>query len=139
MAINNKRINQQKWGAIQDEGYKKIRKREKLEVWYTGTWWTKQLIKHIIFWALNEWQKRNEYLHNEINDRNDTNIRKKCSNEIMILYQQQEDRPKAHLKRYFRLPLIEKLQQSPNRQKQLIETIRALQDKSVTQNSKNKV
>ena len=128
-----------KWGELQEEEYKKIRKREKLEVWYTGTWWTKQLIKHIIFWSLNEWQKRNEHLHKEINDRVETNKIKRYSEEILTLYQLQEDRPMAHLKRYFRLPLIEKLQQSPNRQKQWIDTIRALQDKTVTQNSKNKV
>ena len=46
-----------KWGRIQNDEYAKIRKREDLEVWYTGTWGMKHLIKNIIFWALNEWQK----------------------------------------------------------------------------------
>jgi hypothetical protein len=57
------------WGRIQETEYEKIRKREKLDIWYTGTWWTKHLIKNIIFWSLNEWQKRNECLHNEIDRR----------------------------------------------------------------------
>jgi hypothetical protein len=55
-----------KWSDIQDEEYGKIRSWEKLDVWYMGSWWTKNLIKHIIFWALNEWQKRNECLHQDI-------------------------------------------------------------------------
>ena len=128
-----------KWGELQEEEYTKIRKREKLEVWYTGTWWTKHLIKHIIFWALNEWQKRNEQLHNEIENRIVKSKRKQCNDDIMNIYQQQEERPAAHLKRYFRTPLIDKLQQNTIRQQQWIDTIRALRDKAAIQKSKNNV
>ena len=128
-----------KWGDIQEDEYKKIRAREKLEVWYTGTWWTKQLIKHIIFWALNEWQKRNEHLHKDIEQRLVETTRRKNNEEINALYRHQEVRPIEKLKRYFKTPLIDKLQQNPNRQRQWIETIRALRDKVVMQNSKNKV
>ena len=128
-----------KWGAIQEEEYKKIRQREKLEVWYTGTWWTKNLIKNIIFWALNEWQKRNEHLHKDIEQRDIEKLRRKCHEEVVELYQQQELRPIARLKRYFKLPMIEKLQQNPGRQRQWIDTIRALSDKVAMQNSKNKL
>ena len=128
-----------KWGDIQEDEYKKIRAREKLEVWYTGTWWTKQLIKHTIFWALNEWQKRNEHLHKDIEQRLVETTRRKNNEEINALYRHQEVRPIEKLKRYFKTPLIDKLQQNPNRQRQWIETIRALRDKVVMQNSKNKV
>ena len=128
-----------KWGDIQEEDYKKIREREKLEVWYTGTWWTKQLIKHIIFWALNEWQKRNEHLHKDIEQRTAETARRQNNEEINALYRHQEERPISKLKRYFKTPLIDKLQQNPNRQRQWIETIRALRDKVTMQNSKNKV
>ena len=128
-----------KWGEIQEEEYKKIRQREKLEIWYTGNWWTKHLIKNIIFWALNEWQKRNEHLHKEIEQRVLEKNRRKCNEEIMELYRNQEVRPMAQLKRYFRLPLIDKLQQNPSRQKQWIETIRALHDKVAMQKRKNKL
>ena len=127
------------WGDIQEEEYKKIREREKLEIWYTGNWWTKHLIKNIIFWALNEWQKRNEHLHKEIEQRVLEKNRRKCNEEIMELYRNQEVRPMAKLKRYFRLPLIDKLQQNPSRQKQWIETIRALHDKVAMQKRKNKL
>ena len=128
-----------KWGEIQEAEYNKIRKREKLEVWYTGNWWTKHLIKNIIFWALNEWQKRNEHLHKDIEQRTDEKNRRQSNEEIIELYRQQDERPTARLKRYFKLPLIEKLQQNPNRQRQWIETIRALQDKAAMQNKKNKI
>ena len=128
-----------KWGAIQEEEYKKIRKRETLEVWYTGNWWTKHLIKNIIFWALNEWHKRNEHLHKDIEERETEKIRRKCHEDVVELYQQQEIRPTARLKRYFKIPLIEKLQQKPGRQRQWIDTIRALSDKAAMQNSKNKL
>ena len=128
-----------KWGVIQEEEYARIRSREKLEIWYTGTWWTKSLIKNIIFWALNEWQKRNEHLHKDIKQRKTESIRRQNNEEIIELYQHQEDRPIAKIKRYYKTPLIDKLQQNPNRQRQWIETIRALRDKVTTQTSKNKL
>ena len=127
-----------KWGRIQDDEYAKIRKREDLEVWYTGTWWTKHLIKNIVFWALNEWQKRNEHLHKEKEQRVMEKKRKECHNTIVELYEKQENRQSAKLRRYFKIPLIEKLQQNPARQKQWIESIRALNEKTSIQNSKNR-
>ena len=110
-----------------------------MEVWYTGTWWTKHLIKHIIFWALNEWQKRNEHLHKDIEQRQAETTRRKNNEEIIELYRLQEDRPVAKVNRYYKTALIDKLQQNPSRQRQWIETIRALRDKVAMQNSKNKL
>ena len=61
--LTMKGIFSKEWGKIEEEEYERIRKREKLEIWYTGTWWTKHLIKNIIFWALNECQnKMNTYI-----------------------------------------------------------------------------
>ena len=128
-----------KWGKIQETEYKKIGQREKLEVWYTGNWWTKHLIKNIIFWSLNEWQKRNEHLHNEIEQRIKEKDRQQCNEDIIELYRQHELRPIANVRRYFKLPLIDKLQQNPSRQRQWIETIRALRDKVALQKRKNKL
>jgi len=128
-----------RWGTIQDEEYDRIREREKLEVWYTGDWWSKNLIKHIIFWALNEWQLRNDCLHKEKEQRRKDDQRREYHEEISNLYQQQEDKPIARVKRYFRIPLIDRLQHNPARQKQWIGTIRSLLDKVAMQNSKNKV
>ena len=128
-----------KWGEIQETEYKKIRQREKLEIWYTGNWWTKHLIKNIIFWALNEWQKRNEHLHKELEGRVEEKERSKCNNEIIELYRQQELQPISRVKRYFKVPLIDKLQQNPSRQRQWIKSIRALQDKTTMQNRKNRL
>jgi hypothetical protein len=34
-----------KWGILQEAEYEKIQAREELEIWYTGNWWTKHLIK----------------------------------------------------------------------------------------------
>jgi hypothetical protein len=128
-----------KWSDIQEEEYGKIREREKLEVWYTGSWWTKNLIKHIIFWALNEWQKRNECLHQDIEQRQAEATRRQNNEEISKLYQLQEDQPIAKLKRYYKTALIEKFQQNLIRQRQWIDTIRALRDKAAIQNSKNRL
>ena len=127
------------WSEIQENEYIKIRKRENLEVWYTGTWWSKHLTKHIIFWALNEWQRRNEHLHKEMEQRNKEKTRRQCHEDILELYQKQEDTPISRIKRYFRIPLIDRLQHNPSRQRQWIDTIRSLQDKTAIQNSKNKV
>ena len=127
------------WSEIQEREYIKIRRREKLEVWYTGMWWAKHLTKHIIFWALNEWQRRNESLHKEQEQRIQERKRRECQEEILRLYQEQEDKPVPRVKRYFRTPLIEKLQQNPSRQRQWIGTIRSLLDKVAIQNSKNRV
>ena len=127
------------WSEIQENEYIKIRKRENLEVWYTGTWWSKHLTKHIIFWALNEWQRRNEHLHKEMEQRTKEKTRRQCHEDILELYQKQEDTPITRIKRYFRIPLIDRLQHNPSRQRQWIDTIRSLQDKTAIQNSKNKV
>ena len=136
--LTMKGIFSREWGKIQEIEYDKIRKQEKLEVWYTGTWWTKHLIKNIIFWALNEWQKRNEHLHKEVEQRLIEKKRKENHKDIVELYEKQENRPKGRMKRYFNMPLIDRLQQNPNRQRQWIESIRALNDKTTTQNSKNR-
>ena len=128
-----------KWGEIQEMEYKKIRQREKLEIWYTGNWWTKHLIKNIIFWALNEWQKQNEHLHKELESLIEEKKRRKCNEEIIELYRQQELQPTVRVKRYFKVPLIDKLQQNPSGQRQWIETIRALQDKTTIQSRKNRL
>ena len=88
---------------------------------------------------MNEWQKRNEHLHKDIEERETEKLRRKCHEDVVELYQQQEIRPTARLKRYFKIPLIEKLQQKPGRQRQWIDTIRALSDKVAMQNSKNKL
>ena len=97
------------------------------------------MIKHIIFWALNEWQKRNEILHKDINERKKESSRQKNKEEIMELYRQQEERPQKKIKRYFKTALIEKLQQNPTRQRNWIDTIRALRDKTAMQNRHNKL
>ena len=136
--LTMKGILSKEWGKIQEEEYDIIRRREKLEVWYTGTWWTKHLIKNIIFWSLNEWQKRNEHLHHEVDKREIEKKRKECQEDIMELYERQENRPNAKVKRYFKTPLIDKLQQNPARQRQWIESIRALNDKTSMQNNKNR-
>ena len=127
------------WSEIQEIEYERIRKRETLEVWFTGEWWAKHLIKHIIFWALNEWQRRNEHLHKVKKKRTYEKKRRECHEEVMVLYQQQEDNPVNRVKRYFRIPLIDMLQQNPSRQRQWIDTIRSLRDKAAMQNSKSKV
>ena len=127
------------WSNIQENEYTRIREKEPLDVWYTGTWWSKHISKNIIFWALNEWQRRNEHLHREREVRLKEKERGKCQEDVMELYRQQEEEPIKKLKRYYRLPLIERLQQNPRRQKQWIDTIRALKDKQAIQNSKNKV
>jgi ribonuclease HI len=128
-----------KWGEIQEEEYNRIREREELQVWYTGTWWMKSLIKHIIFWSLNEWQKRNEKLHDNIDKRKIDDQKRDNKEHILNLYQLQDQNPIGKLNRYYKVPLIEKLQQNPVRQRQWIETIRALRDKVSIQNSKNRV
>jgi hypothetical protein len=126
------------WGEIQEREYMKIRERENLKIWYTGTWWMKHLIKHLVFWALNEWQKRNEQLHKNINERDAEKKRKRYQAEIIELYDKQELRPIPKLRRYFRIPLIEKLQQNPAKQRQWIASILALSEKTAMQNSKNR-
>ena len=68
----------------------------------------------------------------------DRKKRKECHKEIVELYEKQDNRPKAKIKQYFTMPLIDKLQQNPNRQRQWIESIRALNDKTTMQNSKNR-
>lgn len=136
--LTMKGILSKEWGKIQDVEYKRMRKREKLEIWYTGTWWTKHLIKNIVFWALNEWQKRNEHLHREVEQRVQEKKKNKFKLDIINLYENQEIRPNAKLNRYFKILLIDRLQQNPSRQRQWIESIRALNDKTTQQNNKNR-
>jgi hypothetical protein len=127
------------WSTIQEEEYSRIRNRENLEVWYTGSWWAKHLTKYIVYWALNEWQRRNEYLHKEIREREAEDIKQNNRDDILELYRLQEERPVKKLQRYFKTVLIDKLRQNPIRQRQWIETIRALKEKTATQNSKNRL
>ena len=52
---------------IQDREYE-IRLRSKdqtLGKHFTGIWWTSRLIRLMIYFSLNEWQTRNDTLHND--------------------------------------------------------------------------
>ena len=64
--------------------------------------------------------------------------RRQYQTEIIELYERQDTRPKAILKRYFKIPLIEKVQQNPTRQRQWIDSIQALNEKTAIQNNKKK-
>jgi hypothetical protein len=127
------------WSMIQEEEYSRIRQREKLEVWYTGQWWAKHLTKYIIYWALNEWQRRNDCLHKQLKESKDEEMRNANREEILDLYRLQEERPVKKVQKYFKTMLLDKLRQNPIRQRQWIETIRALREKATTQNSKNRL
>jgi hypothetical protein len=127
------------WGELQEAEYERIREREDLAIWYTGNWWTKHLIKHIVYWALNEWQRRNETLHQDKEIREREKKQRKCQEEIIELYETQETNPNKTLRRYFKKALIDRLQQNPARQQQWINSIRALMDKTAIQNAKNRL
>ena len=53
-------------GQIQDREYEILRSKDPtLQKHFTGTWWTSHLIRLIIYFSLNEWQTRNDTLHND--------------------------------------------------------------------------
>jgi hypothetical protein len=137
--LTMKGVLSKEWSNLQEKEYDRIRSKEQLALWFTGDWWSKHLIKHIIFWALNEWQKRNDCLHKDLEEENSRKKQRECQEEITRLYAQQENRPLKAVKRYFSKPLIERLQQNPAGQRQWIETIRALKDKTAMQNRKNRI
>lgn len=60
-----KRRLSKEWQMIQDHKYERLRKQgEKIPSHHqTGMWWTTRMIRLIIYFALNEWQVRNERLY----------------------------------------------------------------------------
>ena len=53
------------WQLIQEDNeYEHLRQQgEKIPSHQTGMWWTNRMIQLIIYFALNEWQVRNDTLH----------------------------------------------------------------------------
>ena len=49
---------------IQDREYGRLKQQgEEIPNYKTGMWWTTRMIRLIIYFALNEWQVRNDHLH----------------------------------------------------------------------------
>ena len=52
------------WQVIQDHEYERLKQQgEEIPNYKTGMWWTTRLIRLIIYFTLNEWQVRNDHLH----------------------------------------------------------------------------
>ena len=96
------------WQIIQDEEYQILsNKGEKVLRHQTGLWWTARMIRLIIYFALDEWQVRNDTLH----ETKDKTAREATRNRLKMIvtkmYDIHEQADHPALRRYFKRPYLE--------------------------------
>ena len=102
------------WQIIQGEEYQTLSNQgEKILNHQTGLWWKTRIIRLIIYFALNEWQVRNDTLHKmkDKTAREATRNRLKMIVTKMYHIHEQVDHPV--LRRYFKRPYLETIMKQP--------------------------
>ena len=102
-----------RFSVIQGNYYDEIRRRidgtgiGKLSKQYKGQWWSRELIRQMIFYSLNLWQIRNEFAHVGNEDKEKIREKKKINDKVMEWYNRMNEF--TNETRYlFRVPLIER-------------------------------
>ena len=113
---------------IQDREYE-IRLRSKdqtLGKHFTGIWWTSRLIRLMIYFSLNEWQTRNDTLHNDRIQSEREERRNLLKAKIRIMYQVHREAKSEALRRYYNRPYLEMITIETDRMDYWMITVTAL-------------
>ena len=114
---------------IQTEYYKKLNDRrseenlEELPRRFTGEYWTKEFIKHIVYFALVQWQIRNDHVHEE-KEYSDKKEKRKRINDEIIKWYEMKDTLDERMKYLFKIPLMFRCMKSIRAKEAWIRTIR---------------
>ena len=114
---------------IQDDYYDKLRDRieetgvGKLSKKFSGSWWVKGIIKQLIFYSLNLWQIRNEFAHEDDEEKKRNEELLKIKNEIIKWYRMRDefDKETRHL---FRVTLFERCMKDTRMNEAWLRTVR---------------
>ena len=104
------------WQTIQDCEYERLRQQgEEIPNYKTGMWWTTRLIRLVIYFALNEWQVRNDHLH-EKKEKTEREVRRTQLKEMTYkMYEAHRQADHPTLRRYFRRPYLETITKETTR------------------------
>ena len=129
------------WQLIQDEEYQRLSNQgEKVLKHQTGLWWTARLIRLIIYFALNEWQVRNDTLH----ETKDKTAREATRNRLKMIatkmYDIHEQADHPVLRRYFKRPYLETITKPTTRLEHwLVAVITLYEEEAKTEGSIRKL
>ena len=117
------------WGRIQDRHYEQLRASDcTLAKHFTGgTWWTSRLIQLVTYFSLNEWQTRNDTLHNYRIQSEREKRRKELKAKIGIMYRVHREAKCEALRRYYNRPYLEMItKETDHMEYWMIRTVMAL-------------
>ena len=116
-----------RFNEIQERYYKKIRddvlgSERRLSPKYKGRWWTKELIKRLIFYSLNIWQIRNEIAHTD-DDINQKRKENELSSRRIIEWYDKMKQYEKEMKYLFKIPVMERCMKNYDVNKAWLRTV----------------
>ena len=78
----------------------------------TGEWWTKNMIRRIVYYSLTQWQIRNNKVHDEMSKVEKRDEGKMEINKKIIEWYEKKDTVPKQMKYLFKLPLIDRCMKS---------------------------
>jgi hypothetical protein len=100
-----------KWSSIQDDYFDELRqqKNHSLKPHHDGEWWASNLIKHVIYVALNAWQMRNDKLHQNKEKNSYNKDRERLLNELRKWYDREGEFYGSNHQRHFSKSYLEQI------------------------------
>ena len=94
-----------KWHAIQNKYFATFTDDDTLPEYKTATWWTAGMIQQLIYFSLNSWQIRNDFLHKDKVETAAAVLRRKLQREMEDWYQRSATLGPTFTK-YFRITFL---------------------------------
>ena len=96
-----------KWHVIQNKYFSTFTEDDDLPAYKTATWWTAGLIQQLIYFSLNTWQIRNDFLHKDKVETAKSVLRRKLQREMEDWYQRAPVLG-ATFRKFFRMTLLQR-------------------------------
>lgn len=111
------------WQEIQRLHFRVLNKNDQLPLYKTAEWWTAGLIQQLIYFTLNAWQIRNDYLHRD-REMKERNRERQQLQEEMTVWHTRAARLGTLFNKYVRMPILQRKTHSSKQLRSWIETVK---------------
>ena len=113
-----------RWKTIQNYHLRQGENEGNYPKYKTAEWWSIGVIQQLIYFTLNTWQIRNDYLHKEREEQETNKIRRQCQEDMSSWYDKAATLGPI-FEKYFRIPLMQRKTFPTKQIHSWIETVKA--------------
>jgi hypothetical protein len=113
-----------RWYGIQHDYLRKTVDEENTKPYKTAEWWTIGIIQQLVYFSLNAWQIRNDYLHREREKREEQKLRITMQEEMAHWYESAHKLGPS-FERYFRISYLQRKTFPVKQIQSWLETVKA--------------